>query len=144
MRFFSFLYHPINTPFPNLPQLLSYNLAHFPFSWTVASALANWILTFPSRCDSQGPRVSGGTTWAQALDDEDGAYYDAHEAHGQAQGTDHGLRHFWHWGRNVRFCESKAEVRRWAAFMCTVWGGTQEVGSADPRPGLREKSEAFH
>ena len=41
--------------------------------------------------DSQGPWVSGGTTWAQALDNEDGAHHDAHEAHGQPHGADHSL-----------------------------------------------------
>ena len=97
--------------------------SHFPLSVLCPQIKQIWILTFLLECDSQGPLVSGGPTWAQTLGDEDSAHHDAHEAHGQPQGTDHSLCQLWHRGWNFRLCESEV-VELWIQcwFMCNIWG----------------------
>ena len=95
--------------------------------------------------DSQGPLVSGRVTWAQALDDEDGAHRNAHEAHGQPQGTDHSLCQLWHRGWNLRLCKSEVLWKsQYRVFLC-VYMGWGEEGLVLQTWGmeLREESEVY-
>lgn len=111
------------------PHLSPQTSSHFLSSYTVSSADKSESLPSLLGSNSQGPLVSGGTTWAQALDDEDGAHHDAYEAHSQPQGADHSLCQLWHRGWNLRFCKSevvKLRIQSVGSCAC-VWDGAGGV-----------------
>ena len=122
--------------------------SHCAFTWSVSVALTYEALPSFLGCHSQGTLVSGGATWAQALDDEDGAHHDAHEAHSQPQGTDHSLCQLWHRGWNLRLCKREVmKVRIQSVGLCAcVWdwaGGVVFILQKLRVPGLGKRMKPW-